>query len=319
MITNSKKDEVKIWIRHEKSRYKHAFRIRLGTKMHKLFNAWCRRFGGGKPVTAFRFFFKGKLIDGEQTAADIDIRRAIDLDVADYINVTSLPEVTLPITRSNSKKIRENVRRLPHEVEATLPSWVKCTDPIPREILEEVRSTVLVWMKNVRNYVEETETYILNDEHAPPEVVDDEWALVVERDLCFDPHLRVQFFRHAYYEDTEQNAQHIEDDYAEGVGRFAAYDSDTDSDTETGKRFTGWSRFIRRMILCDVNTFISKDVTNYVEETEITDIVVGSRKESQSEDGRTSPPTTCSTWASRSCRTRLHSIRLVSKMEYGSF
>ena len=39
------------------------------------------------------------------------------------------------------------------------------------------------------------------------------------------------------------------------------------------------------MILCDVNTFISKDVTNYVEETEITDIVVGSRKESQSEDG----------------------------------
>ena len=56
------------------------------------------------------------------------------------------------ITRSNSKKIRENVRRLPHEVEATLPSWVKCTDPIPREILEEVRSTVLVWMKNVRNY-----------------------------------------------------------------------------------------------------------------------------------------------------------------------
>ena len=42
-------------------------------------------------------------------------------------------------------------------MEATLPSWVKCTDPIPREILEEVRSTVLVWMKNVRNYVEETE------------------------------------------------------------------------------------------------------------------------------------------------------------------
>ena len=56
------------------------------------------------------------------------------------------------ITRSKMKKIRENVRRLPHEVEATLPSWVKCTDPIPREILEEVRSTVLVWMKNVRNY-----------------------------------------------------------------------------------------------------------------------------------------------------------------------
>ena len=167
-------------------------------------------------------------------------------------------------------------------MEATLPSWVKCTDPIPREILEEVRSTVLVWMKNVRNYVEETETYILNDEHTPPEIVDEGWALINYRDLCFDPNL--------------QGFGGVEDgrrrDYAEGVGGFAAYDSDTDSDTETGKRFTGstkpllsWSRFIRRMILCDVNTFISKDNWNYVEETEITDIVVGSRKESQSEDG----------------------------------
>ena len=63
-------------------------------------------------------------------------------------------------TRSKTKKIRENVRRLPHEVEATLPSWVKCTDPIPRETLEEVRSTVLVWMKNVRKYYEEN---IFND------------------------------------------------------------------------------------------------------------------------------------------------------------
>ena len=54
-------------------------------------------------------------------------------------------------TRSK-KKIRENLNRLPREVEATLPSWVKCTDPIPREILKEVRSMVLVWMKNVRNY-----------------------------------------------------------------------------------------------------------------------------------------------------------------------
>ena len=59
------------------------------------------------------------------------------------------------ITRSNSKKIRENLNRLPREVEATLPSWVKCTDPIPREILEEVRSTVLVWGANVRKYYEE--------------------------------------------------------------------------------------------------------------------------------------------------------------------
>ena len=63
-------------------------------------------------------------------------------------------------TRSKTKRTRENLNRLPREVEATLPSWVKCTDPIPREILEEVRSTVLVWMKNVRKYYEEN---ILND------------------------------------------------------------------------------------------------------------------------------------------------------------
>ena len=41
------------------------------------------------------------------------------------------------ITRSN-KKIRKNVRRLPREVQATLPSWVKCTDPISDEILVQV-------------------------------------------------------------------------------------------------------------------------------------------------------------------------------------
>ena len=97
-------------------------------------------------------------------------------------------------TRSKTKKIRENVRRLPHEVEATLSSWVKCTDPIPREILEEVRSKVLVWMKNDKNYVEEAETYILNDEHTHQEVVDDQWALNVLRSLCFDPDLQTQFF-----------------------------------------------------------------------------------------------------------------------------
>ena len=162
-------------------------------------------------------------------------------------------------------------------MEATLPSWVKCTDPIPREILEEVRSTVLVWMKNVRNYVEETETYILNDEHTPPEIVDEGWALINYRDLCFDPD--IQGF--GGVEDGRRR------DYAEGVGGFAAYDSDTDSDTETGNgfieaRWLSWSRFIRRMILCDVNTFISK----YNDwPREVTDIVVGSREESQSEDG----------------------------------
>ena len=96
-------------------------------------------------------------------------------------------------TRSKTKRTRENLNRLPREVEATLPSWVKCTDPIPREILEEVRSTVMTWMKNVRNYVEETETYILNDEHTHQEIVDDEWAFFVASYLCRDPLLFCPF------------------------------------------------------------------------------------------------------------------------------
>ena len=56
------------------------------------------------------------------------------------------------ITRSKKKRTRENLNRLPREVKATLPSWVKCTDPISAETLKEVRSTVLVWLANVRNY-----------------------------------------------------------------------------------------------------------------------------------------------------------------------
>ena len=60
------------------------------------------------------------------------------------------------ITRSKKKRTRENLNRLPREVEATLPSWVKCTYPISAETLEEVRSTVLVWLANVSNYVQET-------------------------------------------------------------------------------------------------------------------------------------------------------------------
>ena len=134
-------------------------------------------------------------------------------------------------------------------MEATLSSWVKCTDPIPREILEEVRSTVLVWMKNVRNYVEETETYILNDEHTPPEIVDEGWAFF--RIYCPDPYIYSSFSQfHSY---------------AEGVGRFAT---------------SGWSRFIRRMILSDVNIIHRR--THYegeAEDFEVTDIVVGSREE----------------------------------------
>ena len=289
---------ISIWIRHEKSGHKHGFRMRLGTKMHKLFNAWCYMFGGGKPVTAFRFFFKGKLIDGEQTAADIDIRRAIDLDVADYINVTSLPEVTLPITRSNSKKIRENVRRLPHEVEATLPSWVKCTDPIPREILEEVRSTVMTWIKNVRNYVFETELKILYGglvgQHAPPEIVDDGWAFFVDRILCLDPLIQGGF---------PHNTARF--DYAEGVGRYAASGQAVKllglspaTGPYRGKVIhTGWSRFIRRMILSDVNIIHRQPnaadgrarafdgFESSAEDFEVTDIFVGSREENASRRG----------------------------------
>ena len=61
-------------------------------------------------------------------------------------------------TRSKTKRTRENLNRLPREVEATLPSWVKCTDPISAETLEEVRSTVMVWATNVYHYFEETKT-----------------------------------------------------------------------------------------------------------------------------------------------------------------
>ena len=57
------------------------------------------------------------------------------------------------------KRTRENLNRLPREVEATLPSWVKCTYPISAETLEEVRSTVLVWLANVSNYVQETNRF----------------------------------------------------------------------------------------------------------------------------------------------------------------
>ena len=81
------------------------------------------------------------------------------------------------ITRSNSKKIRENLNRLPREVEATLPSWVKCTDPISAETLEEVRSTVMVWETNVKNYWKETETYYITDGVGHPQVVDEGWAM----------------------------------------------------------------------------------------------------------------------------------------------
>ena len=162
-------------------------------------------------------------------------------------------------TRSKTKRTRENLNRLPREVEATLPSWVKCTDPIPREILEEVRSTVTRWIKNVRNYVEETETYILNDEHVHQEIVDDGWAFFVDRILCFDPLIQGGFPHNT-----------VRFDYAEGVGRYAASGQAATGPYRGKVIHTGWSRFIRRMILSDVNI---------MEDFEVTDIVVGSRKE----------------------------------------
>jgi len=58
------------------------------------------------------------------------------------------------ITRSN-KKIRKNVRRLPREVQATLPSWVKCTDPISDEILVQVQHTIATWLINLIWWLED--------------------------------------------------------------------------------------------------------------------------------------------------------------------
>ena len=91
-------------------------------------------------------------------------------------------------TRSKTKRTRENLNRLPREVEATLPSWVKCTDPISAETLKEVRSTVLVWLANVRNYVQETNQHFPYDEQPHPEEFEGEqaWVFFVETHLCTD-------------------------------------------------------------------------------------------------------------------------------------
>jgi len=222
-------------------------------------------------------------------------------------------------TRS-TKRTRENLNRLPREVEATLPSWVKCTDPIPREILEEVRSTVLVWIKNVRNYVEETETYILNDEHTPPEIVDEGWSFHVEKVLFRDPLLYFLYLRELEHDYVSpeiaarfgvllRELQAGEDPaLLHGVGIVDAYrDVLLDDAYVLGDRYhphapgqaidyadgvghTGWSRFIRQMILSDVNIlhlkdFEVSDLASWAAAAarkgeQWTDIVVGSRKES---------------------------------------
>ena len=123
-------------------------------------------------------------------------------------------------TRSKTKRTRENLNRLPREVEATLPSWVKCTDPISAETLEEVRSTVLVWMKNVQNYVEEN---ILNDGWS-----DHGWAFWV--DVIYP-------YRKAYRKGETLLLDGARDAW---VGSTAQY-----------RR--AWSTFIRQMLLSDVN------------------------------------------------------------------
>ena len=97
-----------------------------------------------------------------------------------------------------------------------------------------------MWMKNLKNYVEEAETYILNDEHTPPEIVDEGWAFF--QIYCPDPYI---------YSSKDHS-------YAEGVGRFATSSDDLPVRTAIGPYrgkviHTGWSRFIRRMILSDVN------------------------------------------------------------------
>ena len=152
-------------------------------------------------------------------------------------------------------------------MEATLPSWVKCTDPIPREILEEVRSTVLVWMKNVKNYVEEAETYILNDEHTHQEIVDDGYPFFVLSYLCRDPLLFCPFPHTGVPSPPSYDIYYKF--YAEGLDShereklLRIYNpvnpttnlpySFVHNASKTKVVHTGWPRFIRRMILSDVN------------------------------------------------------------------
>lgn len=149
---------------------------------------------------------------------------------------------------------------------------------------DEPDGTVTTWMKNVRNYVEETETYILNDEHTPPEIVDEGWAFF--QIYCPDPYI---------YSSKDHS-------YAEGVGRFATTGgrrarglrARTATGPYRGKVIhTGWSRFIRRMILSDVN-IIHRHPSNAAafdgfessaEDFEVTDIFVGSREENASRRG----------------------------------
>lgn len=71
------------------------------------------------------------------------------------------------ITRSN-KKIRRNLRRLPREVQATLPSWVKCTDPISDEILVQVQHTIATWLINLIWWLEDFYLFFITEDIIRP-------------------------------------------------------------------------------------------------------------------------------------------------------
>ena len=134
-------------------------------------------------------------------------------------------------TRSKTKRTRENLNRLPREVEATLPSWVKCTDPISAETLEEVRRAVLVWIKNVRNYVEETDL-----KHAPPHLPS--W----NRNVFF---VEIPLVWHLLGAVPDLPAP------GSAVGandNLPHFEIDANNLKELPKK---WSRFIRQMILSD--------------------------------------------------------------------
>ena len=146
-----------------------------------------------------------------------------------------------------------------------------------------------MWMKNVKNYVEETETYILNDEHAHQEVVGDGWAFFVANYLCRDPLLFCPFPNNGVPSPPSYDV--FDKFYAEGVDShereklLRIYNpvnpntgqpySFVHNASKTKVVHTGWPRFIRRMILSDVN------IEHYEGEpgSDITNIVVGSREE----------------------------------------
>ena len=161
-------------------------------------------------------------------------------------------------TRSKTKRTRENLNRLPREVEATLPSWVKCTDPISAETLKEVRSTVLVWLANVSNYVQETNQHFPYDEQAHPEEFDDgdgAWVFFVETHLCTDSRA-----------DSRLNHGEVDFEWFARLRRKCFVSKSLNLNINRGRL---WSAFIRQMILSDVN--VPK-----IGESDLRDIVVGS-------------------------------------------